>query len=379
MDTVLCHASAYEILNSLRVATARRAERDPSLRLKPVALERSRGTYANLEMPSAETIARLLDPARFGCVGNAKNTGDLDPAAIGLPGLSEPVHVLVGRNVARRFTNQRIPHSISTALAPGSLVRIAQGLLVSSPEHLFLQMVRVFDELELIWLGCELCATYARPPRLPGAIEAAYPLTSKTTLASYLEKANELGMPGVTSARKALRFVLEGAASPREIAMPLTMCLPCSKGGRNVPQPRLNHRIEADRRFATMSGRTHFSCDCCWPERKLVVEYDSDCFHLDGKQRARDNDRQAALEQMGYRVIPVSTEQFEQLALSDDAFRRVASHLGVHTRDGRHGYDWQARRWNLRKRLLRLSNTGLDWSPSRKRMPTGTRAEACAV
>ena len=50
-----------------------------------------------------------------------------------------------------------------------------------------------------------------------------------------------------------------------------------------------------------------------------MIEYDSDTHHLKGWRRARDNDKREALRTMGYRVVEVSTQQFDSLVMVDDS------------------------------------------------------------
>lgn len=351
MDTILCHASAYSALNALRASACRAAPLDPSARREPARLDR---------LPEA------------GVADGPPDNGAVERAAAAC-GAVQPVHILVGRRTGRHRTACRAPHTASGPLVAGSLVRLGPGVLSSSPEHLFLQMASTFCQVDLIWLGCELCAVYSlAAPRPEGAdergegIRPAMPLTSIALLEDYLTRARSAGMKGSVPALQALRRVLEGAASPWEVALALAMTLPRAMGGYAVPKPQLNHRVVAEPRRcagrgAPVARQRSFACDECWPSQRLVVEYDSDSCHAGPLATARDNDRRAALEDLGYRVIPVSTEQLKSLALSDAVFRRVAAHLGVRDRERELSYDWQARRWELRCRLRHLASTGLDW------------------
>ena len=180
------------------------------------------------------------------------------------------------------------------------------------------------------------------------------PTCEDARLQAYLANAAEVGAYGAKKALAAMPYVLEGAASPRELSLALNMTLPRSMGGYALPKPLLNCRIDVDKRIRTAYGKDHFTVDACWVEQKLVVEYDSDAFHLDPKRRAHDNDRRAMLGEMGYRVLPISSKQQDALVLSDNAFRRLGKLLGVKDRSGESRYDWQARRSALRRTLREL-------------------------
>ena len=366
MSMVLCHATALKIYNAMRVCINTRASKDPSARLRPIRLPKSRMDRDKIPrgVPSKSEVGALLGdgllvPDSIGYAGDSSRCAE-SPRLLRL---SAPVHVLVDRHADRTARDNRIAHRAGGELPPKSLVRLAPNLQIVSPEYLFMQMARGMDELELVWLCCEFLATYALVETEEClALQPAYQLTTKFQLAAYLKAAREMNVQGAAKGLRALEHAVEGAASPPESELGLLMTLPCAKGGRAIPQPLLNYRIDADRRTVATYGEKYYVVDAVWPEKKLIVEYDGDACHLDSMRRAKDNDRTAALEQMGYRVIHISTGQLKSLSFMDDALKRVANHLGRHTRDGAHGYDWQARRSELYLKLHRLSTQGIDWS-----------------
>jgi len=360
MSITLCHSSALEMLNVIRVCDDPGACKDPSARLKPVHLNRCRSERALDTAPSPSEIKSLLGTTVCLPQQAARNAPGAQQRTL-RP--SSPAHVLVNPHADRTRLEGRVAHRFSGELPPKSLVRISPELLVASPELLVTLAARHLDELELTWLCCELLATYAIVPSEQGAtLLPAYPLTTKDQLAAYLETARSMGVRGATKALAATRRAMDGASSPPEIELALLMTMPCAKGGRAIPLPQLNHRIDIDRRLVATAGRSHYVADACWPNNGLVVEYDGDACHLDSASRAQDNDRTAALEQLGYRVLHVSTSQLKSLSLIDAALKRVANHLGCHTRDGAHTYDWQARRSNLYLKLHKLSTQGINWA-----------------
>ena len=149
--------------------------------------------------------------------------------------------------------------------------------------------------------------------------------------------------------------------------MALLATLPRSMGGRAIPKPQLNYDIKIDGRLGAIHNWRSFDVDACWPHEKVVLEYDSDTHHLKGWRRARDNDKREALRTMGYRVVEVSTQQFDSLVMVDDSLLRLCNYLGVRNRAGESRYDWQQRRSDLRRRLYRLDERGIEWSPTGKR------------
>lgn len=237
---------------------------------------------------------------------------------------------------------------------------------MSSPEHVFLQAAVRLGMVDLIWLACELCSLYTVHPRLQGDLLPARPLTTLPRLTAYIQKACELG--GVFGAKKALRaagYALARAASRREVALALLATLPRSMGGRAIPKPQLNYDIKIDKRLTSIHNWRSFTVDACWPEQKVVLEYDSDTHHLDPQRRARDNDKRDALKAMGYQVVVVSTKQYDSLVMVDDSLLRLCRYLGVRNRAGESRYDWQKRRSDLRRCLYRLDKHGIAWGSGR--------------
>jgi hypothetical protein len=347
MDAILCLDSALEFYHISRMADRRPECVDPAARAVPLDLPRSKVKSLSGHTPTCEDarlLARSFGGVRLEGAFAGKNT----------KGLTLPIHLLVAKNVPRWQTDDRRQHYAAEPLPEGSFVRVEPGLLLSSPEHIVLQSASKLDALHLAWLASELCALYSIHPTIPGELLPAFPVTSRARLQAYLANAAEVGAYGAKKALAAMPYVLEGAASPRELSLALNMTLPRSMGGYALPKPLLNCRIDVDKRIRTAYGKDHFTVDACWVGQKLVVEYDSDAFHLDPKRRAHDNDRRAMLGEMGYRVLPISSKQQDALVLSDNAFRRLGKLLGVKDRSGESRYDWQARRSALRRTLREL-------------------------
>lgn len=57
--------------------------------------------------------------------------------------------------------------------------------------------------------------------------------------------------------------------------------------------------------------------------------------------------------------VGLSSEQLDSLGLADNAFRRVAGHLGVKDRSKETRYDWQGRRSDLLRRLWQYEKVGV--------------------
>lgn len=352
METSLCFTSALEYWHVARVADGPTEQANPVARRTPLDFAREHQAPLDKTPSSAETALLTRALGQFA-------PAQLSDGILDVDGLTRPLHVLVGPEGTRRKTNDRIPHRGQTPLPENSLVRVEDGLEVASPEFVYLQMAAQLDEVGLTWLASELCSVFTVHPMLGGGLLPARPLTDLKTMTLYLENAAQQNAYGAKKALRAVAHAVECAASRRELSCALRMSLPRAMGGRAIPKPQLNVPISLDRRLASVYGQRTISVDLCWPEQMVALEFDSDTYHLAGRRRAHDNDKRGILEEMGWRVTPLSSEQLDSLGLADNAFRRVAGYLGVKDRSKETRYDWQGRRSDLLRRLWQYEKVGV--------------------
>jgi very-short-patch-repair endonuclease len=234
-----------------------------------------------------------------------------------------PLNILVGSEDARLRNANFENHIVSGELPNGCFVDCGEGFYVSSPEFCFLQMAQVLPLSKLIRLGFELCGSYrihgnpkdtilvfdsgmATEPRYKGMTKAE-PLTSVKRIESFLEKMT--GRKGLCEARRAIKHVLDGSASPMESALAMMLTLPYHSGGYKLPAPVLNPRINVSPRARKAAEKSHYYPDFFWPDVKLAVEYDSDTHHTDGDKIAADATRRNALEGLGITVLTATKRQ----------------------------------------------------------------------
>ena len=232
-------------------------------------------------------------------------------------GLETPLHVLVGSGNARKASRKLHCH-VSTGKFPEmSFIRMDSGLTISSPELCFLQMAGELPLVGLVVLGYEFCGSYRLDKeRAEGkGFREDQPLTSVNRLSSYIERA--AGSKGCKNAKRALRYIVDGSASPMETILSVILVLPYKFGGFGFPKPLLNHRIESsdsDRRSNGKSGKALYRCDLYWPDEKVDVEYDSDAHHTGSDRIAQDAIRRNTLSSMGIIVVTVSRKQVIEAA-----------------------------------------------------------------
>ncbi len=194
--------------------------------------------------------------------------------------------------------------------APGKpFMRVAPEVCVACPELCFLQMATVLPFIELVRFGCELCATYAVDPYSSTGLSSRDALTTKTRLARFLSSWK--GAHGVKAARSAVPFICENAASPREIALSLLVSLPYRHGGFGLSCPLLNYRIDVRAYDKTLGSKSFYRADLCWPEKRVIIEYESDQWHTGAAAIAEDARRRNALIARGFTVISVTNEQIK--------------------------------------------------------------------
>ena len=229
-------------------------------------------------------------------------------------GLTKPLHVLVGSDNARKLNRNLHCHISSGEFPNGSFVRLDSGLTISSPELCFLQMADELSLIDLVALGYELCGAYRLDWESSEGkgFRGDLPLTSVVSLSSYIARA--AGLKGRKKAQKALRFIIDGSASPMETILSMLLTLPYRLGGYGFTKPLLNYRVEAPvdvgKSTSKSTGKSkHYYCDLYWADKKVDVEYDSDAYHTGPERIAQDAIRRNALSGMGVTVVTVSRRQ----------------------------------------------------------------------
>ncbi len=243
--------------------------------------------------------------------------------------LAFPLHVLVPDAAYRSRSELATCHVSSSTYPRGSFVRLAEGVLVSSPELCFVQMATKLPPIALVRLGFER------------------PFTTVARLGRFIEAAGD--MPGTVKARKALRFIASGSASPMETCMVMLLCLPLRLGGYNLPKPQMNREVRPKRRGRLAPGDRQCFCDLVWHEARVALEYDSSEFH-GPRQAADDARRRNVLLNRGFTVVSVTSGSARNLIELDRIAQILRTRLGVRLRSGQPS--WRARQHVLHGMLL---------------------------
>jgi hypothetical protein len=211
-------------------------------------------------------------------------------------------------------------------------MNIGGGLMVSSPEFCFLQMADQLTLIGLIELGYELCGEYSLPLTNDSSVpENGFynrrPLTGIKKLGAFLD--SMAGFKGHRKAMRALRYLMEGSASPMETKLAMFLTLPNMLGGFGFSCPKLNKRINLTKTASKDFGSDYYVCDMFWADEKIAVEYDSDQQHTGSDRIANDSKRRNALTSAGIKVISVTRKQLYSSVELERAAKAIARQMGT--------------------------------------------------
>lgn len=134
----------------------------------------------------------------------------------------------------------------------GSFVRIARNVLASSPRALLRANGFGAVASRADRLGFEFVRAHMEWQRVGKAdFRFERPFTTPARLARFLDKA--ANMPGTVKARKALKHLVAGSASPMETTMAMLLCLPLGMGGVRASPTAYEPRREPSRAIEARS------------------------------------------------------------------------------------------------------------------------------
>lgn len=258
---------------------------------------------------------------------------------------SAPISFIVSKASQRWRSREVVCHVCKEPFPAGSFVRLASGIYVASPELCFVQMATALSLSHLLLLGYELCGTYSTRE---GEYAQRPPLSNVARLAAFLDKAGSLR--GAPKARRALKYLSNASASPKESSLALLLGLPCSMGGYGFGIPVMNQRVAFTKSARKTSSSSARYVDLYWPDANLGVEYDSDKEHTGSEKIARDASRKNALFAAGVNILTVTKGQIMSESEMDKVSCVIAKHMGVYMRSK--NYNEGLRRKRLRWELL---------------------------
>lgn len=278
-------------------------------------------------------------------------------------GLVPPLDIMLGESGGRRVSKKVMQHVYTGPTPEGCFLSIDDSFIVSSPEFCFLQMADELSLIELIELGYELCGTYSLPvfvapasndengipasrpsskhqlpsaPDLPAPtsqppfgctmLSGHSPLTTRSRLEAFVARMSRA--KGRKLASRAIRYIVDGSASPMETRLTMLLTLPYMLGGYGLPLPEMNSKIVPARSAKRSASKKYYSCDMFWPAYELAVEYDSNAYHTGSDRIASDSKRRNTLASIGITVITVTNRQLYDIAELEKAVRLIAGNIG---------------------------------------------------
>lgn len=240
--------------------------------------------------------------------------------------------ILTTKRVGHESSRRCKRHQWKGVMPNGSLCQVGDGRYVFSPAMCLLQISGIIareygDELPAKFhvvivaeLACEICGQYSLTEKDGFALRS--PLVGLDELAVLALGAT--GTYGAGLLRQALPYVIENLRSPKETDVFLLLCLPCEKGGFDLPRPLSNHDLDVNGVTAGfLAGWATCNVDFYWPQARLIVEYDSQTYHADDHKAQRDRERADALRALGYVVVSITHDDL----YSDKRFRAKAEEI----------------------------------------------------
>lgn len=152
------------------------------------------------------------------------------------------------------------------------------------------------------------------------------PLTSVERLHDVAARLG--GVRGLSVARRALGLVRNGAASPAEVYCCLLLLSGVWAGGESWGDPDLNRQIFFTPQAQALAGTAFCVGDIVWPDRKRILEVQSELWHADREGFYIKTGRTPALGSMGYEVMEITYRQMADLEQFDAILPFLADHLG---------------------------------------------------
>lgn len=221
------------------------------------------------------------------------------------------------KNVTLHYQKGRYPNN--------SFLKYNNEIYIASPELVFLQMAKKFNEIELLMFGLEICGSYALSDANPDGFIFNLPaITTKSRILNYLRnfKSNNNNFPGICKASKISQYIIDGSASPQESKVIIKLCCQRKLGGYGVKNLKANYRISLSDGAINILGRNTIRPDLCCPKTKIAIEYQSRQFHNNLEQFEIDKIRTAALNVDGWKTFSFVPSQmrnvlaFHQIAIS---------------------------------------------------------------
>lgn len=286
--------------------------------------------------------------------------------------LSRPLQLIVPSIGYRRNLRHATVSVNAQADRPGALLALSVAnpatitgtspathpfLGICSPAFCLTQLASETPLPLLAELACALAGFYKFAPSDTGFALDARPIATIASMKSWLDACP--AFPGVNQARRAAALATNRLASVAETHLFLLLCLPKKLGGYGFPHPIGNMLLSPTASQRRTVSQRSYHPDLCWPDKKLVVEYDSDQHHACTEILERDAKRRNDLESLGYHVVSITAKILRRDDLSEIAADQIRRHLGL--KAARNTESWHRSRRELRHLLFHAEKADRWW------------------
>ena len=193
--------------------------------------------------------------------------------------VTNQTHISVPDLATRSVCDGIAAHRAETTFPP----TVHRGVPVSIPAAVFLELATLhLDLVALVVLGDSLVRRARITPEV------------------LTEAASRWSGKGARLARRAAALVRAGVDSAMETRLRLLIVL------AGLPEPMVNVIVRDE------NGEWSLRFDLCYPQLKLVIEYDGVQHRIDPEQWSRDLRRREWLEANGWRIIVLNSDAFSR-------------------------------------------------------------------
>ena len=217
----------------------------------------------------------------------------------------DKLHLLTPQTHRRESSDFIRFHTTNDGSAP--LIRLANDIFIASPELVVQQLSESASLVSLTRLVYELCGVYSHPTNERVLLSERKTFSSISNLRGHLESRRPFR--GADTLDTALRLAHNRSGSHMETACAILLGFPYRLGGLNFPKFEMNRKYAVPKKLVRHAGRRLCYGDLCWPERGVILEYESNEHHTGAERIAADSGRRNALQLIGQRVLTLTGKQ----------------------------------------------------------------------
>jgi len=220
-----------------------------------------------------------------------------------------------------------------------AIIRLHEGLAVSTPEFALLQVAHRSSPVRLLYDCYELCGDFKRNEFSGSGFITVAPLMTPESLEAFLRSIPTITsvndrpqcVRGANNLSRLLPFLAANAHSPMEIETAMRFVLPYKLGGYKLPLMQLNPELKLTSAQQRILGRPTLKPDLYWPQQRVIAEYES-ALHMNPEQHAYDALRNNAFTELGLQMILITSDHLSSVRKMDELAEQLARLLGKRIR-----------------------------------------------